>query len=149
MDKNAKACVNNTICNLCQINTCVLYHGEGKKAFYFDEIEEYLGNKTYPSTIPAQDYGSKSYFRRAAKCYEVEDGHLFYKKRLVIRGKWRRVGAIGGMDQGTGDSEHSGAVASHGGKSAAYDKIAQKFFWQGGGALGYHSMKFRQLPDIS
>ena len=87
MDKNAKACVNNTICNLCQINTCVLYHGEGKKAFYFDEIEEYLRNKTYPSTIPAQDHGSKSYFRRAAKCYEVEDGHLFYKKGLVIRGK--------------------------------------------------------------
>ena len=113
----------------------MLYHGEGKKAFYFDEIEEYLGNKTYPSTIPAQDYGSKSYFRGAAKCYEVEDGHLFYKKGLVIRGKERRVGAIRGVHQGTGDSEHSGAVALRGGKGAAYDKIAQRFFWQGGGAL--------------
>ena len=127
----------------------MLYHGEGKKAFYFDEIEEYLRNKTYPSTIPAQDYGSKSYFRGAAKCYGVEDGHLFYGRGLVIGGRKRRVGTIGGVHQGAGDSERSGAVASRGGKGAAYDRIAQGFFWQGGRALGCHSMKFRQLPDIS
>ena len=125
----------------------MLYHGEGKKAFYFDEIEEYLRNKIYPSTIPAQDYGSESYFRGAAKCCGVEDGHLFYRGGLVLGGRERRVGAIGGVHQGT---ERFGAVASRGGKGAEYDRISQGFFWQGGGgARGCHSMKFRQLPDIS
>ena len=50
-----------------------------RKHFDFDEIEECLRNKTYPSTIPSQDYGSKSNFRRATKRYEMKDGHLFYK----------------------------------------------------------------------
>ena len=31
----------------------------------FDEIEEYLLNKTYPSTMSLRDYGSKSNFQRA------------------------------------------------------------------------------------
>ena len=30
---------------------------------------------------------------------------------------------------GTGDSEHSKAMASHRGKNTTYDKIAQIFFW--------------------
>ena len=58
-----------------------------KKHFDFNEIKEYLRNKTYPSTVPARDYVSKSNFRRATKCYEVKDGHLFYDKRLVIKVK--------------------------------------------------------------
>ena len=33
VDSNAKASVNNTIYNLYQTNTRVLYHGKGKKAF--------------------------------------------------------------------------------------------------------------------
>ena len=35
---------------------------KARKQFDFDEIEEYLRNKTYPSTIPAQGYRSKSNF---------------------------------------------------------------------------------------
>ena len=53
---------------------------KARKHFDFDEIEEYLINKTYPSTISARDYESKSNFRGAAKRYEVKHGHLFYKK---------------------------------------------------------------------
>ena len=60
---------------------------KARKHFDFDEIEEYLRNKTYRSTIPARDYGSKSNFRRVTKRCEVKDGHLFYKKRLVIKDK--------------------------------------------------------------
>ena len=60
---------------------------KARKHFDFDEIEEYLRNKIYPSTIPALVYGSKSNFRRTTKLYEVKYGHLFYKKRLIIKGK--------------------------------------------------------------
>ena len=35
-----------------------------RKHFLFEEIEEYLRNKVYPSNIAAKDYGSKSNFRR-------------------------------------------------------------------------------------
>ena len=35
---------------------------KARKDFDFDEIEGYLRNKTYPSTILARDYGSKSNF---------------------------------------------------------------------------------------
>ena len=100
-----------------------------RKHFDFHEKEEYLRNKTYPSAIPARDYGSKSNFRRAAKCYELKDGHLFYKKRLVIKDKERQMAIIRDMHRGIGDSEHSKAITSHRGKNTMYDKIAQRFFW--------------------
>ena len=45
-------------------------------SFDFDHIKEYLRNKTYPSTIPARNYGFKLNFRRATKLYEVKDSHL-------------------------------------------------------------------------
>ena len=61
--------------------------GKARKHFDFDEIEEYLRNNTYPSTIPTRDYGSKSNFRRETKRYEVKDSHVYYKKRLVIKDK--------------------------------------------------------------
>ena len=48
---------------------------KARKHFDFDEIEEYLRNKTYASTIPARDFGSKSNIRGATKSYEVKDGH--------------------------------------------------------------------------
>ena len=98
------------------------------KLFDFDEIEEYLRNKTYPSTIPARDYGSKSNFQRATKHYEVKDGYLFYKKKLVIKGNERQMEIIRDVHEGIGDSEHSKAMASHRGKNSTYDKIAQIFF---------------------
>ena len=100
-----------------------------RRHFNFDEIEEYLGNKTYPSTIPARYYGFKSNFRRATKFYEVKDGHLFYKKRMVIKDKERQMEIIRHVHRGIGDSEHSKAIASHRGKNTAYDNIARRFFW--------------------
>ena len=90
-------------------------------------IEEYLRNKTYPSAIPARDYGSKSNFRRATKCYKVKDGHLFCKKRLVVKDKESQMEIIRDGRRGTGDSEHS--MVSHRGKNTTYDNIAQRFFW--------------------
>ena len=100
-----------------------------RKHFDFDEIEEYLRNKTYLSTVLARDYGSKSNFWRATKHYEVKDGHLFYKKRLVIKDKERQMEITRDVYQGIGDSEHSKAMASHRGENNTYDKIAQIFFW--------------------
>ena len=94
---------------------------EARKHFDFDEIEEYLRNKTYPSTMAAGDYGSKSNFRRATKRYEVKDGHLFYKKRLVIKDKEHQMEIIRDVHRGIGDSEHSKVMASHRGKNITYD----------------------------
>ena len=37
---------------------------------------------------------------------------------------------IGDVHRGIGYSEHSKAMTSHRGKNSAYDKIAQRFFWQ-------------------
>ena len=106
---------------------CIM--AKARKHFDFDEIQEYFRNKTYPSTIPARDYGSKSNFRRATKRYEVKDGHLFYKKRLVIKDKERQMEIIRDVHRGIGDSEHSKAMGSHRGKNTTYDKIAQRYFW--------------------
>ena len=96
---------------------------KARKHFDFDEMEEYLRNKTYPSTIPARDYRSKSNFRRATKRYKVKDGHLFYEKRLVIKGKEHQMEIIRDMHQSIGDCDHSKAKASHRGKNTRYDKI--------------------------
>ena len=106
---------------------CIM--AKARKHFDFDEIEEYLRNKTYPSTISTRDYGSKSNFRRAKKRYEVKDGHLFYKKRLVIKDKERQTEIIRDVHRGFGDFEHSKAMASHRGKNTTYHKIAQRYFW--------------------
>ena len=113
---------------MCQINTRVPYHVKARKHFDFDEMKIILEIK-HPSTIPARDYGSKSNFRRATKRYEVKDGHLFYKKRLVIKEKERQMEIIRDVHRGIEDSEHSKAMASHRGKNTEYDKIAQRFFW--------------------
>ena len=97
---------------------CIM--AKARKHFDFDEIEEYLRNKTYSSTIPA---------RRATKRYEVKDGHLFYKKRLVIKDKERQMEIIRDVHRGIGDSEQSKAMDSPRAKSTTYDKIAQRYFW--------------------
>ena len=99
-----------------------------KKQFDFDEIEEYLRSRTYPSTILARDYASKSNFRRAAKHYEVKDGHLFYKKRLVIKDKERQMEIIRDVHRGIGDSEHSQAMTSHRGKTLRITRLHKDFF---------------------
>ena len=96
--------------------------------FDFDEIEEYLTNKTYPSTIPAREYGSTSNFQRATKSYEVKDGHLFYKKRLVIKDKERQMEIIRDVHQGIEDSEHSKATASNRGKTLRMTRLHKDFF---------------------
>ena len=99
-----------------------------RKHFHFDEIEEFIRNKVYPSTIPLRDYGAKSNFRRAAKRYEVKDGHLFYKKRLVIKNKERQMEIIKDVHRGIGDSEHSKAMASHRGKTLPMTRLHKDFF---------------------
>ena len=78
------------------------------KHFDFEEIEECLRNKTYPSTIPAREYGSKSNFCRATKRYEEKDGHLLYKERLIIEGKEHQIEIIRDMQQGIGALEGNG-----------------------------------------
>ena len=100
---------------------------KARKHFDFDEIEEYLRNKTYSSTIPARDYGSKSNFRRTTKRYEVKDGHLFYKKRLVVKEKERQMEIIREVHRGIGDCEHSKAMASHRGKTLRMTRFHKNF----------------------
>ena len=104
---------------------CIM--AKARKHFDFDEIEEYLRDKTYHSTISAQDYGSKSNFWRATKHYEVKDGHLFFKKILVIKDNEHQMQIIRDVHWGIGDSEQSKAMASHREKNTAYDKNAQIF----------------------
>ena len=65
----------------------------------------------------------------ATKRYKVKDGHLFYKKRLIIKDKEHQMEIIRDVHRGIGDSEHSKVMASHRGKNITYDKIAQRFFW--------------------
>ena len=100
-----------------------------RKHFLFEEIEEYLRNKVYPSNIAAKDYGSKSNFRRATRKYSFKDGHLFYKKRIVIKDRNRQMEVIRDVHSGIGNSEHSKAMASYRGKNSTYEKIARRFFW--------------------
>ena len=101
---------------------------KARKHFDFDKMQEYLINKTYPSTIPAWDYGSKSNFRRTTKRYEVKDGHLFYKKRFFIKDKECQMEIIRDVHQGIGDSEHSKAVASHRGKTLHMTRLYKELF---------------------
>ena len=54
-------------------------------------------------------------------------GHLFYKKRLVIKGKECQTEIVSDVPRGTGDSEHS--KASYRRKNTMYYKIAQRLFW--------------------
>ena len=100
-----------------------------RKHFLFEEIEEYLRNKVYPSNIAAKDYGSKSNFRRATRKYSFKDRHLFYKERIVIKYRNCQIEMIRDVHSGTGKSEHSKAMTSHRGKNSTYEKIAQRFFW--------------------
>ena len=100
-----------------------------RKHFLFEEFEEYLRNKVYPSNIAAKDYGSKSNFRRVTRKSSFRDGHLFYKKHIVIKDRNRQMEIIRDVHSGIGNSEHSKAMASHRGKNSTYEKIAQRFFW--------------------
>ena len=114
---------------------------KARKHFDFDEKEEYLINKTYPSTISARDYGSKSNFWGAAKRYEVKHGHLFYKKRLVIKDKERKMEIITDVHRDIGDSEHTNAMTSHRGKNTTYDKIPQRFFWRNTAVMSMNMLR--------
>ena len=100
-----------------------------RKHFLFEEIEECLRNKVYLSNIAAKDYGLKSNFLRATRKYSFRDGHLFYKKRIVIKGRNRHMEIIRDVHSGIGNSERSKAMASHRGKNSTYEKISQRFFW--------------------
>ena len=106
----------------------VCYASWRRKHFDFDEIGEYLRNKTHPSTMSSRNYGSKSNFRRATKHYEVKDGHLSYKKRLVIKGKERQMEIIRNVHRAIGDSGHSNAMASHRGKPLCMTRLHERIF---------------------
>ena len=82
-----------------------------RKHFLFEEIEEYLRNKVYPSNIAAKDYGSKSNFRRTTRKYSFKDGHLFYKKCIFIKDRNCQMEIIRDIHSGIGNSEHSKAMA--------------------------------------
>ena len=97
-----------------------------RKHFLFEEIEEYLRNKVYPSNIAAKDYCSKSNFRRTTRKYSFKDGHLFYKERIVRN---HQMEIITDVHSGTGNSEHYKEIASHRGKNSTHEKIAQILFW--------------------
>ena len=88
-----------------------------RKYFPFEEIEEYIRNKVFPSNITAKDYGSKSNFRRATKKYSFKDGDLFDKKRIAIKDRNRQMEIIRDVHSGIGNPEHSKAMASHRGKT--------------------------------
>ena len=100
-----------------------------RKHFLFEEIEEYLRNKVYPSNIAAKDYGSKSNFRRTTRKYSFKDGHLFYKERIVIKDRNRLMEIVIDVHSGTGNSEQYKEMASHRGKNSTHEKIAQRLFW--------------------
>ena len=100
-----------------------------RKHFFFGEIEEYLRNKVYPSNIVVKNHGWKSSFQRATGKYSFLDGHLFYKKRIVIKDRNRQMEIIRHAHSGIGNSEHSKVLASHRGNKSTYEKIAQRFFW--------------------
>ena len=100
-----------------------------RKHFLFEEIEEYLRNNVYSSNIAAKDNGSKSNFPRATRKYSFKDGHLFYKKHIVIKDRNLQMEIIRDVHSGVGNSEHSKATASHRDKNSMYEKIAQIFFW--------------------
>ena len=100
-----------------------------RKHFLFEETEEYLRNKVYPSNIAAKDYGSKSNFRRTTRKCSFKDGHLFYKKHIVIKDRNRQMEIIRDVHPGIENPEHFKAMASHRSKNSTYQKIAQSFFW--------------------
>ena len=56
------------------------------------------------------------------------DGHLFYKKRLVIKDKERQMEIIRDVHRGKGDSEHSKAMASHRGKIPRMTRLHKDIF---------------------
>ena len=103
---------------------------KARKHFDFDEIEEYLRNKTYPSTIHARDYGCKSNFRRATKRYKVKDGHFFIRKDWLSKTKneERQMEIIRDVYRGIGDSEHSKGMASHREKTPRMTILHKDFF---------------------
>ena len=98
--------------------------------FLFEEIEEYLRNKFHPPNIAAKDYGSKSNFPRTTRKYSFKDGHLFYKKCIVIKDRNRQMEIIRDVHSGIGNSEHSKAMASHRGKNSTYEKLTKIFLVQ-------------------
>ena len=101
-----------------------------RKHFLFEDIEEYLRNKVYPSNIAAKDYGSKSNFRRATRIYSFKDGDLFYKKHIAVKDRNCQMEIIRDVHSGIRNSEHSKAMASHRGKNSKYEKLTKIFLVQ-------------------
>ena len=60
--------------------------------------------------------------------YSFIDGHLFYKKRIVIKDRNRQIEITRHAHSGIGNSEHSKVMASHRGKNQRMKKLHKDFF---------------------
>ena len=82
--------------------------------------------------ISADDKGEKANFRKACKPFSVINGQLVYKmNRLVISSEKKQQEIIHDIHVGLGDAPQAKALSSHRGRDATYDKIKERFFWQG------------------
>ena len=75
-------------------------------------------------------------------------------------GVWVSVGRVGVVGRGCGGALPLpfsamvrgcswGGGGGGGGRNSSLLVLMKLSFWRGGWALGYHSMEFRQFPDIS
>ena len=84
---------------------------------------------SYPSELNG-DKGKKANFRKACKPFSISNRQLLYKStRLVISSKERQQTIIRDVHVGLGDDVKAKAMASHRGRDATHQKIADKFFW--------------------
>ena len=95
-------------------------------------VEEFLTNKTYPKGI-LKDKGKKSNITKACKnVFSIVNGDLMYKeKRRVVIEVERRSTIIQNVHKDIGDNSMVKALAAYHGRESTYQKISERFFWQG------------------
>ena len=95
-------------------------------------VEEFLTNKTYPKGI-LKDKGKKSNITKACKnVFSIVIGDLMYKeKRRVVFEVERRSTIIQNVHKDIGDNSMVKALAAYHGRESTYQKISERFFWQG------------------
>ena len=95
-------------------------------------VEEFLTNKTYPKGI-LKDKGKKSNITKACKnVFSIVNGDLMYKeKRRVVFEVERRSTIIQNVHKDIGDNSMVKALAAYHGRESTYQKISERFFWQG------------------
>ena len=95
-------------------------------------VEEFLTNKTYPKGI-LKDKGKKSNITKACKnVFSIVNGDLMYKeKRRVVIEVERRSTIIQNVHKDIGDNSMVKVLAAYHGRESTYQKISERFFWQG------------------